>query len=118
MFQRLRLILALVLMAACTSASSPKRHAVAPPPAPHFWDALTPGPVAIGFKYLILRAQASEFHHGPQHYVQISIWYPSQPGSGSPMTFRDYLGLKATDNSIDERHLRRSRRRSMNSQAT
>ena len=101
MSQRIRLILALVFIAACASAS-PKRHAVAPPPVPHLWDALTPGPTAIGFKSLILRAQASEFHHGPQHFVQISIWYPSQPGSGNPMTFRDYLGLKATVNSIDE----------------
>jgi dienelactone hydrolase len=102
MFQRFRLILALVLIAACTSCSSSKRHAVAPPPIPRLWDALTPGSIAIGFKSLILRAQASEFRHGPQHFVQISVWYPSQPGSGNPMTFRDYLGLKATDNSIDE----------------
>ena len=102
MSQRVRLILALVLIAACASASSSKRHAVGPPAVPHLWDALTPGPVAIGFKSLILRAQASEFRHGPQHYVQIDVWYPSQPGSGNPMTFRDYLGLKATDNSIDE----------------
>jgi dienelactone hydrolase len=102
MSQRIRLTLAVILIAACASASSSKRHAVAPPPVPHLWDALTPGPTAIGFKSLILRAQASEFHHGPQHYVQISIWYPSQPGSGNPMTFRDYLGLKATANSIDE----------------
>jgi hypothetical protein len=102
MSQRIRLVVALVLIGACASASPSKRHAVAPPPVPHLWDALTPGPVAIGFKSLILRAQASEFRHGPQHYVQISVWYPSQPGSGNPMTFRDYLGLKATDNSIDE----------------
>lgn len=101
MSHRIRLLLALVLIAACASASS-KRHAVAPPPRPHLWEALTPGPTAIGFKSLILRAQASEFHHGPQHFVQINIWYPSQPGTGSPMTFRDYLGLKATVNSIDE----------------
>ena len=102
MSQRIRLTLALVLIAACASASSSKRHAVASPPMPHLWDALTPGPAAIGFKSLILRAQASEFQHGPQHYVQISIWYPSQPGSGAVMTFRDYVALKATDNSIDE----------------
>lgn len=102
MIVRARLALALLLIAACASAAPAKRHAVAPPQAPHLWDALTPGPLAIGFKSMLLRAQASEFHHGPQHLVQISVWYPAEPGSGMPMTFRDYLELKATDNSYDE----------------
>lgn len=102
MIQRARLALALLLIAACASAAPVRRHAVAPPPVPHLWDALTPGPLAIGFKEQVLRAQASEFHHGPQHLVQIDIWYPSQPGSGTAMTFRDYLGLEATDNSFDD----------------
>ena len=99
---RARLLLPLLLIAASVSAAPAKRHSIAPPPTPHLWDSLTPGPVAIGFKAQLLIAQASEFHHGPQHLVQISIWYPSQPGSGTPMTFRDYLELKATDNSYDE----------------
>jgi dienelactone hydrolase len=100
--QRFRFIAALLLVAACASASSSKRHAVGSPPSPQLWNALTPGPLAIGFKAILLRAQASEFLHGPQHLVQIGIWYPSQPESGTPMTFRDYLVLEATDNSYDE----------------
>lgn len=103
----LRLVLFSFLFAACVSAAPTKRRAVATPPLPattgpvSLWSTLTPGPVPVGFKAFLLRAQASEFHHGPQHFVQISVWYPAAPGSGSAMTFRDYLLLRATDNSYD-----------------
>jgi len=100
--QRVQFVIAILLIAACASASPSKRHAVGPLPAPQLWNAFTPGPVPIGFKTLLLRAQASEFHHGPQHLVQIAIWYPSLRDSGTPMMFRDYLALKASDNSYDE----------------
>ncbi len=95
----------LLLTAACASATAPKRHAVSPGTVtalPSLPGTLTPGPVAIGFKSWLLRAQASEFQHGAQHLVQINVWYPATPHSGSAMTFRDYALLKTTENTYDE----------------
>jgi hypothetical protein len=100
MFRRLLLPLSLILIAACASAAPAKRHAVGPFESK--WTSLPPGPVPIGFKSLLLHAQASEFHHGPQHFVQMNVWYPALAGSGTPMTLRDYVLLKTTENTYDE----------------
>ena len=69
---------------------------------PRLWAGLQPGPYPVGFRSWLLRAQASEFRHGAQHLVQVSVWYPAAPGSGTPMTYRDYLLLKPTENSYAE----------------
>lgn len=100
MFRRAILPFSLILIAACASAAQGKRHAVAPSESK--WTSLPPGPVVIGFKSTLLRAQASEFHHGPQHLVQISVWYPAQIGSGTAMTLRDYALIKTNENTYDE----------------
>jgi hypothetical protein len=99
MLRRALLPLSLILVAACASAAPAKRHAVGPSPSK--WTSLPPGPLAIGFKSWLLVAQATEFHHGPQHLVQINVWYPSQPGAGTAMTLRDYVLLKTNENTYD-----------------
>jgi pimeloyl-ACP methyl ester carboxylesterase len=103
MTRRTSFALCLILIAACASAAPPRRRAVSPGEGSDArWRALDPGPVPIGFKSWLLRAQATEFHHGPQHLVQINVWYPAAAGSGTAMTFRDYVDLKATENVYEE----------------
>ena len=94
-----RTLVVLLMVAIAFTASAGKRRAIA---TPSLWNGLTPGPVPIGFKGWLLRAQASEFHHGPQHLVQVNVWYPAIANGGTAMTFRDYVLLKTTENTYDE----------------
>src|SRR5713226_6083900 len=109
MLRQVKVIFLILIIAACASGPPQKRRAVrvSEPPAPSgsgplLWNGLQAGRFPVGFKSWLLRAQASEFKHGKQHFVQISYWYPALPGTGKPMTFRDYLLLKITENTYDE----------------
>ena len=104
--RRALITLSILLIAASASAQPLKRRAARvaePTPGPvSLWSALTPGPYPIGYKMWLLVAQATEFHHGPQHLVQINVWYPADATTGAPMTFRDYLYVKPAENTHDE----------------
>ncbi|HEX9161883.1 MAG TPA: hypothetical protein VF980_09270 [Thermoanaerobaculia bacterium] len=109
MSRRLLATISLLLIALCAPASASKRRASAAPPVPapgpsgsFLWAGLQPGPRLVAYKTALLRIEGEEFHHGPQHFIQASVWYPAQPGTGTPMTFRDYVLLKVTENTIEE----------------
>jgi len=110
MLRKITIALSTLALASCATAAPPKRHAVAPAPAPPpistssplLWAGLVPGPKPVGFRSFLMRVQASEFHHGAQHLVQVNVWFPTYPGSGTPMTFRDYILPEVIENTYND----------------
>jgi dienelactone hydrolase len=99
MFRKALALLILFASASCAGAASTKPHAATPAPAPlpssstspALWAGLEPGPLKVGFKAWDIRLQAADFPRGPQHLIQMDVWYPIIAGTGTPMTFRDYV---------------------------
>ncbi len=99
MFRKTGLLLCAAAIASCASAAATKQRAVkpavTPPPlsgkSPALWAGLEPGPLPVGFKSWDMRLQAADFPRGPQHLIQMDVWYPIVPGTGTAMTFKDYV---------------------------
>ena len=88
----LSVLFALALATAARAAGSP------------LWGQLDPGPFAVGFRQ-IERYDHSRLHRLPvdmtgaavegerSRPIRISVWYPAEPGDGTPLTLGDYITL-------------------------
>ncbi|HXI02098.1 MAG TPA: acyl-CoA thioester hydrolase/BAAT C-terminal domain-containing protein [Candidatus Saccharimonadales bacterium] len=84
----------LIVAAGCGSG------VVAPAPPPAFWNSLTPGPYAVGFRVLYQRDRTRPWGGAPGadgsdlgRPIRISLWYPADSASADlhQMTYGDYL---------------------------
>jgi dienelactone hydrolase len=101
---RHRLLVALaVLGAAVSCARAPRTTSVALGPpfvAPQVWGALEPDGYAVRLDTLMRRAPEREGWAPAGRPVQITIWSPAT-ARGTPLTYRDYVGLTANQASLD-----------------
>lgn len=62
--------------------------------------AVAPGPHAVGFRVVNVQDAARRMPAGALRPVQVSVWYPAQPGAAeAPLRYRDYVvaaGSEAT----------------------
>ena len=105
------LLLSLSLIAVAAFASpqpAPATPAPASTVAPHFSFAPQPGPHAVGFRVVLQYDYSRTFHETvdalgkpytgePARPIETLIWYPAEKSSKAPITFGDYLALKATE---------------------
>ena len=101
---RLRLFAAFAIIVASTGCSRTPRTTglVLGPPfvAPQVWGALEPDGFAVRLDTLMRRAPAKEGWAPAGRPVQITIWSPAT-ARGTPLSYRDYVGLTANQASLD-----------------
>lgn len=77
------------------------------------WGKLNPGPHAAGFKVLFEYDASRPYKREADYWgkkiegerrrpLQINIWYPAAPSSGTPIVFQDYLLLTAREENFAE----------------
>ncbi|HJW13755.1 MAG TPA: alpha/beta fold hydrolase [Thermoanaerobaculia bacterium] len=65
--------------------------------APHVHGSLETGKWAVGFRVLAERDVSRLLVDGRSRPIQVSVWYPASRSGGSPMTYRDYILLTASE---------------------
>ena len=94
---------AIAIVAAASCARTPRTTGVVLGPpfvAPQVWGALEPDGYAVRLDTLMRRAPAKEGWAAAGRPVQITIWSPAT-ARGTPLTYRDYVGLTANQASLD-----------------
>src|SRR5690348_516718 len=102
---RHRLLVALAIAAAtgaaCARAPRTTGVVLGPPfVAPQVWGSLEPDGYAVRLDTLMRRAPAKEGWAAAGRPVQVTIWSPAT-ARGTPLTYRDYIGLTANQASLD-----------------
>ena len=101
---RLRVLAGFAAVAAAVSCARAPRTTgvVLGPPfvAPQVWGSLEPDGYAVRLDTLMRRAPAKEGWAAAGRPVQITIWSPAT-ARGTPLTYRDYVGLTANQASLD-----------------
>ena len=68
------------------------------------WGPLKPGPRAVGFRVVNARDSSRPLAGAKGgRPIQISLWYPAAAGRDTPMTYGDYVGLAASERTLEPR---------------
>jgi dienelactone hydrolase len=102
---RRRLLVAIAIAAAVAAGCArPQRTTglVLGPPfvAPQVWGSLEPDGYAVRLDTLMRRAPAKDGWAPAGRPVQVTVWSPAT-SRGTPLTYRDYVGLTANQRSLD-----------------
>lgn len=101
---RHRLLTALAIVAAvaaCARTPRATRAALGPPfVPPQLWGSLEPDGFAVRLDTLMRRAPAKEGWAAGGRPLQVTVWSPAT-ARGTPLTYRDYVGLTANQASLD-----------------
>ena len=68
--------------------------------APPLWAGLVPGPHAVGFTVRAHLDPTRRLAAGGLRPVQISVWYPAVPATGTALRYRDYLLVAAEESTL------------------
>ena len=60
-------------------------------------ESVEAGPWRVGFRVLATQYVNSHSGDGAPRPLQISVWYPASKGGSRPMSYRDYVGLTASE---------------------